>query len=284
MWRSLSVSHRFIFEFPPTQFINVPANGKTVRGCQKEVDPEPTYCPSTNCVVCPTSDCNYGIVPTSRIQCFQCNSTSDPDCNGNQFDNHFNSPKPCTSFQYDDQCFKYWDEATGVGYRGCLSDKDEVVGNCESNPERCATCSFPGCNFDPLLRNPQLWCVQCDRSAACMWSYKTPSQPCARQVPFYETESCYQYLYPSGLFAKRGCALDDKEFCEDKTCPTCTSHFCNGDSYLSQSCVRCRTDGSELCEEKAAEIEGEKCIIDPTYSQRGCYSFRDGGWQMMWRK
>lgn len=227
-------------------------------------------------MVCPTPDCNYGLVPPTRIQCFQCNSTTDPDCNGSQMNSHFSAPLPCATFKYDDQCYKYWDEENSIGYRGCVSDGDDSALACGQSPERCVKCPFSRCNFDPLLRDPHLWCNQCDRTAACMWSFNSPTKPCEKKVVFYESESCYQYLYAGGRAAKRGCTLEDKELCRDDACHTCTSHFCNRDSYLSQSCVRCSSTNSELCEVQANMIDGERCNIDPNYSQRGCYSFRDG--------
>lgn len=139
---------------------------------------------------------------------------------------------------------------------------------------KCLTCSSYSCNSEYILRDPQLWCIQCEGTAACMWSFRTPTRPCANQVAFYENESCYQHLSPSGLMATRGCTLDDPHFCTDKECQVCSNYFCNGASYIKQSCIRCTS--TELCEREPSEIEGEICPVDPTYTQRGCYSFRDG--------
>lgn len=250
----------------------------------KEINPEPTYCPSTNCVICQDRDCNHDVVPPSRVLCYQCNSTADPTCNDALLGNPFLAAAPCTTFKYDDQCFKYWDEETHTGFRGCMSDADEAVALCAEHPERCAVCGDSYCNSDYLIRDARLWCSQCDRTAECLWSYRTPTLPCQNRVAFYETESCYKYLYPSGLKARRGCTLDDEEFCHEQshhyhgTCDTCPTFFCNGDSFLTQSCVRCNTSESELCEDKATELLGEQCKVDPTYPQRGCFSFRDGKW------
>lgn len=151
------------------------------------------------------------------------------------------------------------------------------MAECEQNPERCSICDYSGCNYDYILRNPRIWCVQCDRTPDCMWSFRTPTKSCNNQVAFYETESCYQHLYPNGLSAKRGCTLDDPELCQQggDSCQTCSSYFCNGATYLTQKCIRCTSTDSELCEERADQIEGDTCIVDPTHAQRGCYSFRD---------
>lgn len=220
------------------------------------------------------------MVPSDRIQCYQCNTTTDPLCSGMQRELNPSVLKPCINFKFDDQCFMFWDEENEIGYRGCQSDRDEMVQECEENPVHCSKCSYPNCNSNYLVQDPQLLCVQCDKNPACMWSFRSASLPCHNQVPFYKTESCYQNLYPSGVMAKRGCTLDDMVFCKEEDCRLCTDYFCNGESYLKQSCVRCSSDGtkpgSELCEKEANQLEGEECIVDPTYSERGCYTFRDG--------
>lgn len=221
------------------------------------------------------------MVPLNRLQCYQCNSTADPECSASQFGNPNQAPTPCSTFKYDDQCYKYWDADGSIGYRGCLSDDDAIVKACELEPKRCSICAFSTCNNEYLIRDSSLWCVHCNETEACMWTSKSPISKCERQVTFYDIESCYQYLFPSGLSAKRGCVLDDEELCGEggtggDSCTQCRTHFCNGASYLSQSCVRCNSADSLLCEEGASEIAGNQCIVDPIYSQRGCYSFRDG--------
>lgn len=251
------------------------ANGKTVRGCLQQISSYPTYCPSTNCHICSDPMCNNDIFPDDRLLCYQCNSTADPDCNHFQIETD-NVPIVCPTFKYDDMCYRYWDADNKIGYRGCLSDADVITDECKRNPERCSMCSSYGCNADYLVRDPRLWCIQCDRNVACMWAYKTPTQMCTEKVAFYEKESCYQYLYPSGTLAKRGCSLDQTELCSTEKCVHCDTPFCNGESFLTQSCIRCTSDQNKDCDQNPADLVGEKCVIDPTYSQRGCYSYRDG--------
>lgn len=246
----------------------------------KEIDPDPTYCPSTNCVVCYDSDCNQGVVPSHRILCYQCDSNTDPLCESSQKEDEQRKAKPCATFKFDDQCYMSWNEGNEIGFRGCTSDQSQAVTECEKDPIRCSKCSDSNCNFDYLTRESTLRCVHCDKNPACMWSFRSSNYVCQKRVPFYKTESCYNYLYPSGVMAKRGCTLDDADFCQGNTCSRCTDYFCNGASYLKQSCVRCRSDGndskSQLCEAEANNIPGEECIVDPIYTERGCYSFRDG--------
>lgn len=249
-----------------------------MRGCSKEIDPDPTFCPSTNCNVCPDSACNGNLVPKGRLQCYQCNST-DIRCNGYQREVNEDALRPCKNFKYDDKCFMFWDEGNEFGYRGCLSDLDEVVSECGRNPVHCNKCSFPNCNSNYLVSDPTILCVQCDRNPACMWSFRSTTRRCQKQVAFYKTESCYQHLYPNGVMAKRGCT-QDSSFCSENDCRLCTDHICNGESYSKQSCVRCRSNGtdeaSRMCQREAHKLAGEHCIVDPTYAERGCFTFRDG--------
>lgn len=211
--------------------------------------------------------------------CYQCDSTQ-PGCTDDQ--TMWQSYKrPCAKFDYTDECYAYMDEATQVGYRGCLSDTSVGKDLCVQNEASCLKCDTNHCNVEFMTRDPEMMCIQCSETdPACAWQQDPTAKPlrCSAKVGPNDEESCYLYKYADGG-VRRGCTLDDN-FCDTHECKTCTTdNYCNAETVAVQLCVSCNSTESyyPTCEDSAEGLLATQCAVSPYYEDRGCYSIRDEG-------
>lgn len=256
-----------------------PANGKTVRGCAAEVNPEPTFCPSTNCYVCPNSECNAQLVPSTRQTCYQCDHTH-AVCMEDQT-NILSYIRPCPTFNFEDSCYMYVND-NNEGYRGCVSDNSVHSQYCTANPDKCTMCDANGCNQQFLVHSPTLSCVKClETDEACAWGYygdTTEADKCQSLITASDSERCYVHKYEDGS-VRRGCLADDLEYCDTHECTLCSGDLCNNAPQKTQMCIACNStqDYYPTCDQEAQDLLSTECSASD-YDHRGCYSVRDGKW------
>lgn len=95
----------------------VTAHGDTQRRCSKGYEEDNNDFPNKRSAVCIENKCNHEIFPPNRLQCHQCGSDSNADCdfiknpaeplalNSSQSDSDL--LKPCNMFSIYDQCYAF---------------------------------------------------------------------------------------------------------------------------------------------------------------------------------
>ncbi|XP_055700163.1 uncharacterized protein LOC129799898 [Phlebotomus papatasi] len=266
-------------------------NGKTVRGCSQELDEDiSTFCPSNNCELCTTNNCNNVIFPSDRISCYQCNDPEDCDKDMGSIGRQ---AEVCQNYNFDDQCYTVQDGETV--YRGCMSDVSQEKTVCEMAGDSCAKCSESGCNFAAIVPPteppttttttteattpaPLLRCHQCIGliNTGCSY-YQQPLQSynCNNNLPPGETQRCYTSV--QGNVVHRGCTSDG--FCNSNDCEFCDFHDCNDGSKATMSCIQCNSlqgndEDGERCKNEPEDITSTPCPLDKYYRETdsGCYS------------
>lgn len=114
--------------------------GVTERGCFSDLDSSSkSSCQAgTNCRMCSTrARCNSYEYPI-QIKCFQCDSTSAPECKNNQL----GSPAYCPAYNTANKCLTVVQE-NGDTVRKCATGARNVT--CGSS-QLCEECLFSGCN------------------------------------------------------------------------------------------------------------------------------------------
>uniref|UniRef100_A0A336MP54 CSON002700 protein n=1 Tax=Culicoides sonorensis TaxID=179676 RepID=A0A336MP54_CULSO len=246
----------------------------TIRGCASE----DFICPlnDTNCLTCDSNNCNNGVVPISRVQCFHCDENVNPDCS-------FMSEKlPPLHYcvKYDDvkgdQCYTKLDLNKKI-IRGCISDLKSQT-ECDKNG-KCLKCNYDGCNRQLKFSKPSLFCVNCEsnfnRNNSCLWGQHTSSaELCKNTVEFGTTEECFSMTSQTG-HVKRGCLHDNPQICDQNTCKKCTTSGCNQENVIKQSCVTCNSTTDPSCDGKT-KIQAKTCSKElQLFEERWCYTYRD---------
>lgn len=199
------------------------ANGKTGRGCSADVDSESTYCPGTNCDVCLGVECNSQLVPSTRITCYQCNDDQFGCTHDQEMFQSF--LRGCETFNFQDKCYSYMDEASNKFYRGCMSDNSVQSRVCTETPEKCTVCEARNCNSLALVKESTLTCHEC-KGDDCLADTPIPQAKCKSLVGPNDEETCY-YTKLVGGDIQMGCTLDDAAVCTKNDCVTCEGDNCN---------------------------------------------------------
>uniref|UniRef100_A0A8D8NI03 (northern house mosquito) hypothetical protein n=1 Tax=Culex pipiens TaxID=7175 RepID=A0A8D8NI03_CULPI len=116
------------------------STGATERGCFSDLDStSKTRCQAgTDCRMCSTrARCNSLEFPI-QIKCFQCDSTTTPECKNAQL----GTPSNCPAYNTANKCFTVVQE-NGDTVRKCgTGTRDAICGSSKS----CEQCLFSGCN------------------------------------------------------------------------------------------------------------------------------------------
>lgn len=247
-------------------------NKLVVRGCNKGN----TDCGSddTTCKTCKEVNCNTGIFPTKRINCYQCSGSSCLDIATNT-----ELTKPCLNYVADDKCYTLGKSETDM-IRGCQSDtKDNQCSS--STTQGCLFCSADNCNNLKYKYDQKLKCHRCTSSDPANDCFKEQtgkeSQNCEKQLLYTDKEYCYARLDNGKI--ERGCLSDnDKvtlENCaDDEVCTKCNNaDGCNSKAMESKfTCIVCRSDINENCRDNADKFEGKPCRTAESSPADGCFT------------
>lgn len=169
-------------------------------------------------------------------------------------------------------------------YRGCRSDRDKFTEYCRDSPSQCLNCGRNGCNNQPQSRPPSLSCITCEDKLECPWGQNvTKSKHCKSNVFFSQVETCFSFNDTRAESVKRGCTLDDGQFCnESSECEQCESKNCNVKNVAEQSCVQCSGTLGESCANLNNTANHSRKCTDSIYSyhKRGCYRRVSGNIQL----
>ncbi|XP_030383159.1 uromodulin-like [Scaptodrosophila lebanonensis] len=229
---------------------------RVVRGCG---DGKSCESNTEACIACVGPNCNEGIYPESRLQCYQCEN-----CN---FLNN-NSSMPCLVYDDAEKCYARAESADTM-QRGCFSDPAAKCSASTTDP-KCLSCNENGCNKLKYERNVD--CFQCSDADSCAGSQaENIVPPCSKPVGYAETDVCYTQVKDGityrGCFNERDSQLG--ECSEATSCTTCISKACNWEETgkvqdSNFTCIRCRSDNFAGCRDAADKIGGEKCTKECT--------------------
>uniref|UniRef100_A0A1I8NLT5 DUF753 domain-containing protein n=1 Tax=Stomoxys calcitrans TaxID=35570 RepID=A0A1I8NLT5_STOCA len=237
--------------YPYTEcYTRILDDGNTERGClynlplddfvscnKGDADPK--------CRICANDECNKNIFPSSRQQCFRCDSSSDVKCEG--------SPdliQPCPIFHEEDACVTQWFD--GVTRRDCASEL-----TCEGlGHKNCRQCSGNACNNINLANEDignvgvftdlPLSCYHCNGTEECRES-KGYIWVCAGN----NDQTCSVAFDADGNVIQRGCSDLVDSACEgdDHTCFECKSNGCNVATTQAEytECLFCDSQEGDDC-------------------------------------
>lgn len=247
-------------------FMNV-KDKKVERRCAAEGDTCDSS--STTCKLCTGVNCNTGIFPANRRQCFQCAKTN-CDAAGSNKDN----AKPCLNYVAEDKCYATGTSADDMT-RGCQSDVEPKP--CEESDEACSTCGQDSCNSLTYKRDAKMSCVKCNTQSAADCADErdvSKAEACKEQLLYNQTESCYTLT--KGSAVQRGCLYDDgKDDCHDnKSCVICSDkNGCNSQKVdIEFTCIVCRSDLDENCWNNADKQTGKTCRTHNSSETEGCFN------------
>lgn len=231
---------------PFTQcYSRVLPDGMTERGCLSNLqDDEFLSClngTSTTCEACDSSHCNKQIFPSDRASCHICDSSVDPNCEGEP-----NSLSICPKYNADETCVTQF--RNDITYRGCSSSLSCDI----TNPKSCRKCTGNGCNVVNLARKQDdnfgkwqdlpLRCWTCV-GEACQSAETTEAVTCANN----NEQDCIVVFDASGSVLRRGCSdeveAEHSDYCDEseENCYNCKSNECNSASSRTDfvNCVYC---------------------------------------------
>lgn len=229
-------------------FKRVLPNGHTERGCLSNLDgDEFLTCLNNengNCQSCLGDQCNDGLVPNNRLQCYRCNSNDDETCA-----TEATLSGSCVKHVENDVCVSKL-SSDGSAFRGCQSDV-----TCEES-DTCKTCNGNNCNTDILTPASSFSCNVCEGDCESF-----SQNQCANSV---ENEQCYIRLDDQQSVSKMGCKsdLDENEIDENlNKYIFCDGENCNDFSLIvMNSCVSCNSNDNEDCAISPNSLaESKKC-------------------------
>ncbi|CRL00354.1 CLUMA_CG013627, isoform A, partial [Clunio marinus] len=261
-------------EYLDTCMVYVKPNMTTHRGCSNELHDNVTEClpESVNCKQCSDNNCNGEIFPVNRLTCFHCHG-NDSDCRTN-LASIKELKYPCEVYNFRDSCYMYVTEDQ-VTHRGCLSDLNEFPEMCLDDREKCAICQTPNCNYESVLREPTLSCIECDSTFGdeCSWGWlESSAEKCQKEIFFYQEERCHSLVVSDDAII-RGCTLDGN-VCTTfaSKCDYCTTDGCNRENLLQQYCYDCNSDDDQNCGPKPYHTKNVTCSGIVQHQHRGCYT------------
>ncbi|XP_065357857.1 prestalk protein [Calliphora vicina] len=249
------------------------ANKLVVRSCASDSDI--TQCTDANtCETCDSVNCNTGIFPTKRINCYQCTGSSCTDVATNSL-----VSKPCPNYEDKDQCYTKGKSETDMT-RGCKSDTKD--NQCTATGEGCVFCSSDNCNNLKYKYDQVLKCHQCSSNDATNDCFKQQTgqefKNCEKQILYSDTEYCYTQLTSDTI--NRGCLHDNADLtldnCKDGDSATCNkcnnANGCNSKAQTIEfTCIVCRSDLNEKCWDDADTLTGQKCRTSTSSAAEGCF-------------
>jgi len=248
----------------------------THRGCFEEMLGDGIEClpQSVNCKHCPDNNCNGEAFPANRLSCYHCEGpNSDHECYAN-LENSLQLSHPCETYNFRDSCYFYITDKNVI-HRGCLSDNVEATEMCQNNTDRCRTCQASNCNFDSVMKAPELSCLTCDttQGVECNWGWtKASAGKCMKERFFYENETCYILRVSDQTI--RGCTLDGNVCRTSPRCELCSDEdACNNENTAQQSCYQCSTETDKNCGPEPFHTHIATCPGIIQYEHRGCYTW-----------
>lgn len=224
--------------------------GISTRGCVNQLSsPKRRVCreQGDSCKTCqstsPEEVCN---ALDSFVQCYGCDSASNPNCAIAPTDG---MKRTCGN--YNDTCFT--SRATdGQVRRGCLKEMSaQFISACKGNEKNCNVCAGGGCNNRSVGIER---CIECDSSVDpnCVNQLHLfgDGKVCNANDPM-RWQGCY--LSVKNGHVNRGCVSDivdlaQKQTCLDgsDTCKVCNGRNCNRKETY-QSCYACNSRTDEQC-------------------------------------
>lgn len=273
------LSEKVCHDYYDTCKVYVKPNMTTHRGCFKEMLDYVIECfpQSFNCKQCSDNNCNGEVFPANRLLCLHCEgSNMTGDCY-KSIDDYQDLSYPCEIYNFRDSCYLYIDD-DNIIQRGCLSDQKEFSERCQIDTEKCMTCQTSNCNFESVMKPPELSCIFCDSfyGSECSWGWtESTARQCSKERLFYEGETCYTVILSEDQVI-RGCTLDGNVCRVFDNCDYCETDGCNGANLIQQSCYECFTDDDELCNLYPSRVNNVTCTGLIEYERRGCYTWVDG--------
>lgn len=224
-------------------------NGTVTRGCS---DTECESGAGATCSSCKGDNCNAGIFPTDRRQCYQCTGETCDKVADTML-------QPCAIYEQDKQkCYSIGSDAKTME-RGCTTDTGTkcAIDGTDSN---CALCNDAnGCNnstYSSVLGS----CIKCSNADTCIPAQdKANAVACAASNYTQSINQCYFKISSNGS-VQRGCVneLPAGETCDAKdNCQSCDGSACNIEEGVF-TCLTCRSDNYAPC--RQAHVGGEPCV------------------------
>lgn len=243
--------------------ISLNGNGTLTRGCDN------TECASgtdASCKSCKEDNCNAGIFPADRRQCYQCTGDACNTVTEAML-------QPCTINERENQkCYTIGSDAKTM-QRGCTTDANTKCA-IDTTDGNCSLCSDAnGCNKRPYssILGP---CIKCSNGDTCIPAQdKSKAENCAASVYTQTVNQCYFQLNSDGS-VQRGCVneLANGTTCEEKNnCNICEGSACNIQEGIF-SCLTCRSDNFAPC--RQAHVGSLPCLDSSLNSNASmkCYS------------
>lgn len=230
------------------------ADGHTERGCLYNLPLDDFIScnngnPDSKCRICADSDCNKNVYPSSRQQCYRCDSLTDPNC-----ENEPSAIQACPVYVENDTCISQWVE--GITRRGCASEL-----SCDGlNRKNCRQCLDNGCN-DVNLANEDIGKIGMFTDLPLSCYHCKGIDECQESTGVFnvclgdEQQTCTVAFNDEGIVVQRGCSESVDQVCMDtgNICFDCKSPGCNSasneDDYIN--CIYCDSQ------------DGDDCIFDP---------------------
>ncbi|KAM7352834.1 uncharacterized protein ACRADG_005199 [Cochliomyia hominivorax] len=249
--------------------LKVDDNKLIVRGCNTG---KISCSDNTTCKTCKGTNCNTGIFPDKRINCYQCSGSSCLDTTNL-------TSKPCLKYVSNDKCYTLGKSETEM-IRGCQSDGDN--NQCSTTNDSCLFCSADNCNNLKYKYDQKLKCHHCESNDPTNDCFKEQTgkefKNCEKQILYDAEPYCYSRVDDSGAI-KRGCLHDDDKVtidnCKDNddVCIKCNNaDGCNSKAMSHEfTCIVCRSDLDQQCFNDADKIAGKECRTSPSSPQEGCF-------------
>lgn len=181
-----------ICEAADTECFSNVKDKKVERRCAASAD-TCTDANSATCKKCKGANCNTGIFPDGRKQCYQCNGTDCADVTS-----HSDWLKVCLNFVETDECYMFADDSQAVT-RGCKSDDGTKCS--DATKAECELCSETKCNDKTY--DTKFTCIACrsDEEQNC-WNNadKLTGKPC-RTTESSKEDGCFHGIW-SKYFGK----------------------------------------------------------------------------------
>ncbi|XP_021702128.1 extracellular matrix protein A isoform X2 [Aedes aegypti] len=243
----------------------------TKRGCIEDFpELEVVNCENSEyCEICQGKQCNSGILPDTRTQCYVCEGSECVEPSAELL-------KACTRYREDDHCYTNVVNASWV-QRDCWSSLEN-----ENCGDYCQSCVVPGCNNQGVMQPNTLTCIKCE-DGECVG--KVDGSKCTSPIMLGRQDWCYTFESKGKL--SKGCLSDleenesIKDACTndvDELCVVCSNDNCNGDFPY---CITCDSENDASCGGYLAKVpdsmrtlcEERNCItyVDENgYTRKGC--------------
>lgn len=238
----------------------------TFRGCNSSI-PDGII----NFKNCETNRCNNIIYPEDRLKCVKCGA-DEPFCAAPDAGALY----PCQNYVEGDSCYAFMiDESSAI--RGCLSDEDDNVDECNSSGEMCIKCSEEMCN---LGISSYISCVSCssETDESCGYTQEEAISDVSKQkvcgVLLGRDKLCFAYGNETHFV--RGCLNEYPELKADcaensENCQVCSEDVCNSMKIIEELCYVCDSTTDEDCENVEKENVTPTLCGEGTINKSGCY-------------